>query len=179
MNKVVFFFDGFESILRVLVVGTLLYFALVISLRISGQRTLSQMKAFDFVITIGIGSTFGRAITAEGLSLAEGVTAVFLLILLQYIVAWLTVKSSRFSRLVSNDPILLYFQGDFLREAMQKNRVTRQELLSMVRQQGLSSLDEVEAIVMESSGKFAVIKNKEGTDHSALGNLSRQGSLGG
>ncbi|MES1026405.1 hypothetical protein ABN584_26250 [Gloeocapsa sp. BRSZ] len=85
-----FFYGGVEPLIRIVVVGTLAYFSLLILLRISGKRTLAQLNAFDFVITIAIGSTFGRLITAKSVSLAESITAFFTLIFLQYLVSWLT-----------------------------------------------------------------------------------------
>ena len=85
MDKVVFFYGGIEPLIRIVVVGTLAYLSLLILLRISGKRTLAQLNAFDFVITIAIGSTLGRLITAKGVSLAESVMAFLTLISLQYL----------------------------------------------------------------------------------------------
>lgn len=171
MVDVIFFYRGIEPIIRILVVGTLTYIILLLLLRISGQRTLAQMKGFDFIVTIAIGSTFGRLLTATGVSLAESATALFLLIGLQYLVAWLTTKSSAFTKFATNEPVLLYFQGQFLRDRMKAQRVTQKELMGVVRQQGIGSLNKVEAIVMEASGKFAVVEKERSGDNSALDRL--------
>ncbi len=170
MPKIVFFFGGFEPILRVIVVGTLAYLSLLILLRVSGQRTLTRMHAFDFVITIAIGSTFGRLMTAKGVSLAESVTAFLVLIALQYIFSWIMVRSSKFAYWVTATPSLLYFRGNFLHKAMKKHRVSRDELLAIVRQNKIGSLQDVDAIVLESAGTFAVIR-KDSSDYSAMSNL--------
>lgn len=158
MDNVVFFDGGIEPLVRIVVVGTLAYFSLIILLRISGQRTLAQLNSFDFVITIAIGSTLGRLITAKGVSLAESITAFLTLIFLQYLVSWLTVRSSVINNLVTATPSLLYFQGQFLRKAMQEKRVTQAQLLAVVRDNRIGSLDHVEAIVMETAGTISVIK---------------------
>ncbi|MBE9193180.1 DUF421 domain-containing protein [Gloeocapsopsis crepidinum LEGE 06123] len=176
MDNVIFFYGGVEPLIRIFVVGTLAYFSLLILLRISGKRTLAQLNAFDFVITIAIGSTFGRLITAKGISLAESVTAFFTLIFLQYLVSWLTTHSSAFNDLVTASPSLLYFRGQFLRKAMQEQRVTQAQLLAAVRENRIGSLQEVEAIVMESAGTIAVIKKE--TD-GELANSSVLGSIPG
>ena len=83
MDETVFFWSGWDPIVRILVVGTITYVALVLLLRISGKRTLTRMTAFDFVIAIAIGSVFGRVLTAKTVSIAETVTTFILLILLQ------------------------------------------------------------------------------------------------
>lgn len=176
MDKVVFFYGGIEPLIRIVVVGTLAYFSLVILLRISGNRALAQLNAFDFVITIAIGSTLGRLITAKGVSLAESIVAFVTLLGLQYVVSWLTVRSSAFKNLVTANPSLLYFRGQFLRKAMQEQRVTQAQLLASVRENRIGSLDDVEAIVIESTGTIAVIKKEttgEQTDCSALSNIPK------
>jgi uncharacterized membrane protein YcaP (DUF421 family) len=170
MESVVFFYRGAEPIARIIVVGSLAYLSLILLLRLSGKRTLTQMTAFDFIITIAIGSTFGRLITAEGVSLVESITAFAVLIGLQRLISWLTVRSSAVEKLVTADPTLLYFRGQFLQKAMREQRVTESELLGIVRQNKIGSLREVEAIVMENSGTIAVIKQETSgaTDLSAL-----------
>jgi len=175
MDDIVFFYGGIEPLIRVVVIGSLAYFSLVILLRVSGKRTLAQLNAFDFVITITIGSAFGRLITAKDVSLAESVTAFFTLIFLQHLVSWLTVRSPAFNDLVTADPSLLYFRGQFLRKAMKEQRVTQSQLLAVVRENRIGSLEHVEAIVMESAGTIAIVK-KEASEASSissvLGNIS-------
>ena len=174
MNKVVFFYTGLEPLIRIIIVGSLAYISLLFLLRISGKRTLAQMNAFDFVITVAIGSTFGRLLTAKGVSLAESITAFAVLIGLQYIVSLLTVKSSGFADVVMASPSLLYFDGRFINKAMREQRITQKNILASVRQQGIVSLQDVEAIVMEPVGKMTIIKKPkfEGSpDLSALNNV--------
>ena len=77
------FFAGWTGPLRVLVVGTLAYAALVLLLRVSGKRTLSKMNAFDLVVTVALGSTFATVLLSKGVALVEGVLAFALLIFLQ------------------------------------------------------------------------------------------------
>jgi hypothetical protein len=50
-------FSGWESLLRTLIVWMLAYVSLIVFLRISGKRTLSQMNAFDLAVTVSLGST--------------------------------------------------------------------------------------------------------------------------
>ena len=99
-------FKGWESIGRVLFVGVLAYAGLLIFLRISGKRTLSKMNAFDLVITVALGSTFSTIIISQQTGVADGLTALALLISLQYAVAWLSVRWSGFKQLVTGEPTL-------------------------------------------------------------------------
>ncbi|MFP4070515.1 MAG: DUF421 domain-containing protein [Desulfovibrionales bacterium] len=167
MSETIFFFSEWAPISRILVVGAMMYVALVVLLRISGSRTLSSMNAFDFIITVAIGSAFGRALTAKGVALAEAIVAFALLVSLQYGVAWLQIRWPFFSDAVTNPPKLLYFRNAFLSETMRRQRITEAEIRSAVRKKRLGSMDAVEAVVLEANGDLSIIKTVG--DGSALG----------
>ena len=73
------YFNGWESLLRTLVVGVLAYVSLVVFLRISGKRTLSKMNAFDLIVTVALGSTLATVLLSKDVALAEGALAFALL----------------------------------------------------------------------------------------------------
>jgi uncharacterized membrane protein YcaP (DUF421 family) len=141
-------------------------------LRISGNRTLSKMHAFDLVVTVALGSTLATVILSKDVALAEGLTALTLLIGLQFLVAWLTVRSPRFGQVVKADPVLLFYQGRFLKGQLRRSRVVEDEVRAAVREQGIATLDDVEAVVLESDGTFSVVQ-RSGSSSSALSDLIR------
>ena len=126
-------FGNWAGIGRVVLVGTLAYAALVVLLRASGKRTLSKLNAFDLVVTVSLGSTLATVLLSKDVALLEGVTAMALLILLQFAVAWASVRSKTVSGFVKSEPALLYYQGAYLRDAMRRERVTEEEVRSAVR----------------------------------------------
>jgi uncharacterized membrane protein YcaP (DUF421 family) len=152
------FFDSWTGVGRVLVVGTLAYVALIVLLRASGKRTLSKMNAFDFIVTIALGSTLATVLLSKDIALVEGLVAFALLIYLQFAVTWLSVRAKPVGRLVKSEPALLFFKGEFLSHAMKRERVTRAEAESAVRQHGDASLAAVLAIVLETDGSMSVIQ---------------------
>lgn len=163
-----YFYDGWEPVLRILVVGTLGYLALIALLRASGKRTLAQMNSFDFVITVAVGASFGRVLTARSIPLAEATTAFALLISLQFAVSRLQMRSRWFASVVTADPTLLYYRGELRRSAMRRVRLTEDELRATVRQHGAGSLADVAAVVMESNGTLSVIASAELGDGNTL-----------
>lgn len=171
MSPVVFWYGGWEPILRILVVGTLGYLALVVLLRVSGKRTLARMNAFDFVITVAIGAAFGRVLTARQVALAEAVTAFAVLVVLQLVVTSIQVRSKRVDRLLTAAPRLLCYRGRLLDDALRAERVTAEELQGVARLKGLGSLAEAEAVVMETDGRFSVIRREDRGDGSTLGSV--------
>lgn len=158
------FFDNWDSILRTLIIGILAYVSLILMLRISGKRTLSQMKEFDFIVTVALGSTLATVLLSKDVTLAAGITALGLLILLQYVLAATSVRSKRFSKIISSEPTLVFYKGEFMHDALKKERVTESEVRSVLRSQQVSALNDVYAVVMEPNGQFSVVKNGSLTD---------------
>lgn len=154
------FFDSWNSLLGTLVVGVLAYIAIVFFLRIAGRRTLSKMNAFDFVVTVALGSTLATVLLSKDVTLAQGVLAFGLLIGMQYVVTWSSVRMRWVRRWVTGEPALLLYRGEFLPAALRKARVTEDEVRAAVRAAGLAMLDEVEAVVLETDGSFSVVPQR-------------------
>ena len=101
------FFSGWESLLRTLIVGMLAYGVLVVFLRLSGNRTLSKLNAFDFVVTVALGSTLATVLLSKDVALADGALAFALLIGLQFVVTWSSVRARWVRQLVTGEPLIL------------------------------------------------------------------------
>lgn len=165
------FFESWGALGRIVVVGVLAYVALVAMLRISGNRSLSKMNAFDLVVTVALGSTLATVLLSTSTTLVEGVVALGLLLTLQFLVTWVSVRSSTLRRLVVAEPVLLLYRGTFLENAMRRQRVLEAEVRAAVRGQGIASLEEVEAVVLETDGSFSVVSASD-TPPTALQSLS-------
>lgn len=151
------FFDNWADLVRVVVKGVLAYGGLIVVLRVSGKRTLSKMNAFDLVVTVALGSTLATVLLSKSVALAEGLLAFAVLVALQFIVTWSSARSSVVSRLVKNEPKLLFYEGRYLRDAMRAERLTEEEVEAAVRQQGIANLEKVGAAVLETDGSVTVV----------------------
>ncbi len=167
MNDVSFFWDGWAPLIRIVVVGTLGYSWLVLLLRMSGQRTFARMTPFDFVITVTLGSAFGRVLTATEVSLSEAALTFAVLVVLQWVFAFLR-QQPLISRALNRDPSLLYHDGRVIEGAMRRHRLNEEDLLSAVRSKGMRALTEAEAIILENDGTFSVINPGTGGESTAL-----------
>ena len=162
------FFDGWHGIVRVIVLGTLGYGALITMLRVSRKRTLAQMNVFDFVYIVVMGSLLAMTILDDSVPLATGLTALAVLIGLQALISWLTTRSSAVERVVNGEPTLLFRRGRFLRDAMHAQRVSETEVVAAMREEGIADVDDVEAVVMETNGEFSVLHVGAPAGHSTL-----------
>ncbi|MER0239623.1 YetF domain-containing protein [Fulvimarina sp. MAC8] len=130
------FFDSWFGTLRVIVVAPLAYAALIALIRLSGKRSLAKLNAFDMIVTVALGSTLASVVLSSSVALAEGILAFAVLLGLQFVVAWSSVRSERFERLVKAEPTLLFFDGQFLERVMRRERIARDEILALLRAEG-------------------------------------------
>lgn len=166
------FFQNWGDLIRTVVVGILAYAALVALLRVSGKRTLSKMNAFDLVVTVALGSTLATVLLSEDVALAEGIVAFSVLIGMQLVIAWLSVRSRRVNRLVKSEPRVLVLRGRMLADSLREERVVEEEVLAALREHGIASLDPVEAVILETDGSFSVVHRTAGGDVRALRGVS-------
>lgn len=168
MNWEGLLFGGWPALGRTVVVGVLACAALVTLLRGSGKRTLSKFNAFDFIVTVALGSTLATVLVSRQVALAQGVVALAVLIGLQYVITWLSVRSGRVRGVVQGEPALLLYRGTFLDGALRRERVTRADVLSAARADGQASLAEVEAVVLETDGTLTVVRRAPAGEPSSL-----------
>lgn len=162
------FFDNWFAIFRVLAVGIAAYIMLIILLRISGKRTLSKWNAFDFIVTIALGSILASVILSKDISFADGFSALILLIGLQFIITRLSIRFDWFKNLIKAEPTLLLDKGNFLHEAMKRQRVGESEIRAAIRASGSAAIEEMEAVVLETDGSLSVVKTSPNDSRTAL-----------
>ena len=150
-------FSGWNGLWRTAILGVLSYVCLILFLRVSGKRTLSKMNAFDFIVTVALGSTLATILLNKQIALVEGLLALALLITLQFCVTWAAVRWPRLESLVKNEPALLVHLGEFLPAAMRRERVTESEIRSAVRGSGFSDIKPGLSVVLETDGTFSVV----------------------
>ena len=151
------FFHSWAGLARVPTVGVLAYVALVLFIRISGKRTLTKLNAFDLVVTVALGSTLSSVLLTDSIAFAEGLVAMATLIGLQFVVTTASVRSRRVESLVKSEPTLLLRDGCFLDAALKVQRVTRDEVLSVLRSEGIADAAGVAAVVLETDGSMSVL----------------------
>lgn len=173
-----FFFAGWDSLARIVLVGMPAYFILLAMLHLSGKHSLAKNNAYGLVITVALGSALSSAVISKQVSLADGVVAIGLLLALQYVLATLASRWKWARRVLTQEPTLLMREGRLLHDAMRRERVTKSEVLAVVRGHGLGSLEQVGAVVLETDGSFSVITDV-GPSRSALDDVDQPVAGGG
>ncbi|APT91849.1 membrane protein [Corynebacterium phocae] len=161
-------FDSWFDLSRIVIIGILSYITIMVILRLTGKRTLSQLNAFDFIITVALGSTMASIILSSDVSYSEGLLAMSLLAGLQLVVAWLSSRSKDFRKTITSQPALLVKNGQVLPGAIKEHRLSEAGVRQAVRMSGVGGLDKVAAVVLEANGKISVITKDSAGDHWAL-----------
>lgn len=169
MEKI--FFDSWDSIFRSVIITILAYGGMILILRVSGKRTLSKMNAYDFVITVALGSAMASVALNKDITLADGLLVFGLFSLLQYVVTKLSIKHEKIRQLVTNRPTLLLYKGQPLEGPLRKERITMDELYVAARRKGFSSLSDIDAIVLESSGELTILDDSADANAQTLSDV--------
>ena len=152
------------SILEKIVRPIIVYFSLVVLLRLAGKRELAQLNNFDLIVLLTLSNTVQNAIIGSDNSLAGGVIGATTLVLLNYFVVRFFYKHKKLDRLVEGKEDLLIANGKIREDRLKKELITLSELEAAARKQGFASLEEVERAVLEPGGTFSFISKKRTPD---------------
>jgi len=145
-----------EKIIRPVVV----YFFLVIGLRVAGKRELAQLNTFDLVVLLTLSNTVQNAIIGSDNSVSGGLIGATTLLTVNYVVVRFLFKHERLDRLVEGDADVLIEGGQIKHDRLEKELITLAELQTAAHKQGLGSLDEVDRAVLEPGGTFSFFAKK-------------------
>ena len=162
------FFDNIEKLARIVLTAAMVYLMIVAVTKVSGKRSTSQLNNFDWIVTVMIGSLGASTILLKNVPFIEGMSSILTLYLLQFLVTKYASISPSFSSFILSEPKIVFYQGQFLPDAMRDERLTRQELESVMRSNGIHSLDEIEAIVFESDATLNVITKDRDKDSTGI-----------
>ena len=153
--------------LGAVVVSTVCIFITVVLLtRVSGPRSLAKMSSFDFAATVAVGSTL--ASTALGsTALVNGAAVLVMLFGLQAVTAVLRRRGA-FGGLVDNSPLLLMAGPEVIDDHLRQARISREELFGQLRSSGVQRLEEVTAVVLETTGDLSVLTGGSDVDRELL-----------
>ncbi len=161
-------FSDLNPFLEILITSPIAYLAIIVMLRISGKRTLSKWNSFDFVVTIAFGSVLASILLSTKDAFGKGILGFALLILFQYVITWVSVRSSIIQKLIKAEPAMLLYRGKMQQEIMKRERVAEGEVLAALRSNGLSAIEDADAVILETDGSFSVIQNLNNSSASAL-----------
>ena len=149
--------DWWQVIVRV----STIYLFLLVVLRVAGKREIGQLGPLELLTMLLISETVSPALTAEDDSVTTAMIASGTLVVLTVLIAAGTYASSKLERLIEGEPRVVFENRELKADVMRGERITRSELDSALRKQGLRSLDQVEKATVEPNGELSFIQNEK------------------
>lgn len=150
--------EPFDTLARALALSTVALCWVIFVVRLVGLRSFSKMTAFDFVVTVSVGSLLAGASQATSwTSFSQACLAISVLLGVQYVIARLRQSVDPFETWVQNCPVLLMRDGVILGEALTVTRVAEDDLMAKLREANVHDLAEVHAVVLETTGDISVL----------------------
>lgn len=148
-----------ESVLR----AAALYVILLLLVRLTGRRSLSETTPFDLVLLLVIGEATQQALLGDDFSLVNAVVVIATLLLIDIGLALLKRRSRVAERVIEGVPTIIVADGRPIEERMQRARVSESDVLQAARElQGIATLAEIRWAVLESDGSITVIPRGRG-----------------
>ena len=134
----------------------LLYLLIVVGMRLMGKRQIGELEPSELVLTMMISDLASVPMQDFGIPLLAGFIPILTLLALSLFLSQLSLHNLRFRRLMCGSPTILIRNGEIQQSAMRKNRLTLDELLEELREQGYSDLQDIKYAILENSGQLSV-----------------------
>ncbi len=149
------------SLAEVVVRGTLMYLALFVFLRVLRRET-GAIGITDLLVVVIIADAAQNALAGEYKSITEGVLLILVIGFWDYLLDYLGFRFRFFERLLRPAALPLIDDGQPIRRNLRREMITNDELLSLLREQGVETIAEVKHAYLEGDGRVSVIKKKRG-----------------
>jgi len=156
----------FQHITTHIFLTMLMYFFIFLSMRIMGKREIGKLSVFDLTISIMIAEIAVFVIEDIERPIYDGVVPMATLVLIQLLVAWLSLKSRKLRLFIDGKPSVLISDGRLHKDEMRKQRYNIDDLLLQLRGQNIDSPADVEFAILETSGQLTVIEKSKGVSSS-------------
>lgn len=135
----------------------LVYVFLLVVLRMTGKRQVGQLSPFDLVLLLVLSNAVQNSMNGGDNTVTGGIVLVLTLFLVNTLVGYLSYRSKKFELFIQGKPQILVHNGMVDEDVIARQRISRHELMSAVRQAGISELSEVRVAILENTGRISVI----------------------
>src|SRR5215467_3824419 len=135
-----------EKILRPIIV----YFFLVVGLRLAGKRELAQLNPFDLIVLLTLSNTVQNAIIGDDNSITGGLIGAAALFTINYVFVRFLYGHRKIDELIEGEPDVLIREGRLDESLLKRELITRAEIEAAAHRQGFTSLEDVDRAVLEA-----------------------------
>ncbi len=151
-------FTPTRSVLEMILRATIMYFVIVALLKVVVKRQTGGVGRTDILVIVLVADIAGPGFAADYVSVVEGAVLVATVLFWSYVIEYLTHRFPMFERFFQPPPLLLIENGRMLPRNMRTELITKDELMTHLREEGIGDIAEVEQACMEPDGMISVIK---------------------
>ena len=141
-----------EKIVRPIII----YFFLILLLRVFGKRELAQLNPFDLVVLLSLSNVVQNALIGNDNSVSGGIVGAMSLLTINWVVVRFLYSSPKVDRIVGGTETVLVLNGVVDEKALREELLTQEELLTVLHRQGFETFEEVKKCVLEPNGAFYI-----------------------
>jgi uncharacterized membrane protein YcaP (DUF421 family) len=145
-----------EKILRPIIV----YIFLLLGLRLAGKRELAQLNPFDLIVLLTLSNTVQNAIIGDDNTITGGIIGATALLAVNYLVVRAVRNRKGLQRLLEGRADVLVKDGHILKNHLDRELISREELIAAAHKQGIASLKDVQYCVLEPTGTISFIEKR-------------------
>lgn len=145
----------------ILIRTVILYAIVLLMLRLMGKAELAEMEPFQLVVILMIAELAALPMEDTDVSLMNGITALATLLLIQVFISYLSLKSEKARLFFCGRPSILVNKGKIVETELKKMRININDLLEQLRSKNISSLDDVEYVILETNGDMNIVQKPE------------------
>ena len=142
-----------DIIIRFIVV----YFFVLFSVKLVGKRQIGEMQTSELVAAFFLSELATFTVTNQKIPIYFGLVPVALMIIMEFVVSYLAIKIPFFKKIFDFSPSVLIRDGNILEKELRKNRITLDELLSLLRLSGYYDISKVRIAILEPNGQLSVV----------------------
>ncbi len=141
--------------------GFILYFVIMLAIRLMGKRQIGEMQPTELVVTILISEIAAIPLDNNDIPLINSILTVLLLASLSIITSVLTLHLPSFRSVFDGHPVIVINNGKLNQQKMKDLRMTVQDLMSAARQQGVFDLNQIQYAIVETNGTVSIMQKSE------------------
>ena len=149
-----------NNYVRIIFSTLVIYFFIVIAIRLFGKKELAQLSVVDMVFILLISNAVQNAMVGPDSSLSGGLVAASTLFIMNYIFKYLQYRFPKFGKVVEGDATMLIYKGKIMETHLKKSKITHDELMEAVREHGVPTVKEVDLAILEVDGNISVLSHE-------------------
>lgn len=143
----------------IIIVKTLfIYFFIAFMYRIMGKKEVGQLSIVDLIVSILIAELGALSIENVESSLLVSIIPILVIVFIQIALGYFSLKSSTLRNVIDGKPAVIIKDGKLNFKEMTHLRYSLDDLVSQLREQGISSIEDVTYAVLENNGKLSVFQ---------------------